>query len=242
MNIIQLPEEIKRGGFLYKLVERTELYAIYSQNDPGGCIKGGFEVFRVCSRVNHGTFAKKDLPQGQEYEYYPSDEEFGSSAWSFTTIEFAKECFEQLKSNSWRAKVYKPATIDLSPAWELSRSACVSRDKNICQSCKKRFSEQRLTAHHIISRSNHGSDDLENLITLCYSCHDEIEYLNLSKSSIIEYKKSQKIKVKPVKIEDDSIKDWHSWVYGSYKNPFMHGRNKEEMEEYKKQLAQEPTT
>ena len=41
-----------------------------------------------------------------------------------------------------------------------------------CQCCGKK--NKRLEVHHIIYRSNNGSDDLENLITLCEDCHTGI--------------------------------------------------------------------
>lgn len=39
--------------------------------------------------------------------------------------------------------------------------------------CKSPFSN--LEAHHIIHRSLGGPNDLNNLITLCHTCHDKIE-------------------------------------------------------------------
>jgi len=41
-----------------------------------------------------------------------------------------------------------------------------------CQYCGKKHT--RLEVHHIVYRSNNGSDDLENLITLCEDCHADI--------------------------------------------------------------------
>lgn len=47
-------------------------------------------------------------------------------------------------------------------------------DKRICQIC----GEQRpraMETHHIIPRRYGGSDDVENLVTLCSSCHQAVE-------------------------------------------------------------------
>ena len=49
------------------------------------------------------------------------------------------------------------------------RSAILHRDNYTCQCCGKK--NCRLEVHHIKFRSNGGTDDEENLITLCADCH-----------------------------------------------------------------------
>lgn len=49
------------------------------------------------------------------------------------------------------------------------RSAILRRDNYICQCCGKK--NCRLEVHHIKFKSNGGTDDEENLITLCEDCH-----------------------------------------------------------------------
>lgn len=49
------------------------------------------------------------------------------------------------------------------------RSAILHRDNYTCQCCGKK--NCRVEAHHIVFRSNGGTDDEENLITLCADCH-----------------------------------------------------------------------
>lgn len=49
------------------------------------------------------------------------------------------------------------------------RSAILHRDNYTCQCCGKK--NCRLEVHHINFRSNGGTDDEENLITLCKECH-----------------------------------------------------------------------
>lgn len=48
------------------------------------------------------------------------------------------------------------------------------RDNHTCQHCKGKSKDKRLHVHHIIFRSNNGSDDALNLITLCKTCHDKL--------------------------------------------------------------------
>ena len=52
------------------------------------------------------------------------------------------------------------------------RNAILHRDNYTCQCCGKK--NCRLEVHHIKFRSNGGTDDEENLITLCEDCHKGI--------------------------------------------------------------------
>ncbi len=52
------------------------------------------------------------------------------------------------------------------------RIAALMRDQYTCQSCGK--TDCRLEVHHITPRRLNGADSILNLITLCSSCHDQI--------------------------------------------------------------------
>ena len=52
------------------------------------------------------------------------------------------------------------------------RAYILHRDNYQCQHCKGHSKEPRLNVHHIVQRSNGGSDRPDNLITLCGKCHD----------------------------------------------------------------------
>jgi 5-methylcytosine-specific restriction endonuclease McrA len=45
------------------------------------------------------------------------------------------------------------------------------RDKGKCQHCGTQC--KLMDVHHIISREQGGSDDMDNLITLCRTCHSK---------------------------------------------------------------------
>ena len=60
-----------------------------------------------------------------------------------------------------------------------SKAACLSRDNYTCQHCKAK--KGTLHAHHIVYRSQGGSDDLDNLITLCEGCHKDLHAGKLKK-------------------------------------------------------------
>ena len=75
--------------------------------------------------------------------------------------------------------------------WVLLRADIIIRDNFTCKMCKRHFKYNLsvLTAHHIISRKNNGSDDPKNLMTLCKHCHDIAELYELDYKQIIDYYK-----------------------------------------------------
>ncbi|MCA1670460.1 MAG: HNH endonuclease [Thermomicrobia bacterium] len=64
--------------------------------------------------------------------------------------------------------VKRPNWYDSRP-WQLLSSTCKQRDGYRCVRCGE--GDAILHAHHVIHRSDGGSDDLDNLITLCVPCH-----------------------------------------------------------------------
>lgn len=58
--------------------------------------------------------------------------------------------------------------------FENTKAMVFNRDNYTCQYCKGKHKDSRLEAHHIIFRSNRGSDEADNLITLCHTCHKKL--------------------------------------------------------------------
>lgn len=66
----------------------------------------------------------------------------------------------------------------------------LSRDGHICQKCKGTKKDKRLHVHHILFRSQGGTNSPDNLITLCKSCHDALHNSeNAAKESLKLQKK-----------------------------------------------------
>ena len=65
-----------------------------------------------------------------------------------------------------------------------TKAYVLTRDGYTCQQCKAKH--VRFEVHHIIFRSNGGSDDANNLITLCKPCHDGVHdgSVNLKKEGV----------------------------------------------------------
>lgn len=55
--------------------------------------------------------------------------------------------------------------------FENTKAMVLNRDNYTCQCCKGRRRDSKLEVHHIIFRSQGGSDEESNLITLCHTCH-----------------------------------------------------------------------
>lgn len=118
----------------------------------------------------------------------------------------------------WRENVYgkdeEQFWIDFVDYEETTklRPLVLKRDRFSCRRCKKRFSEKKLSVHHIIPRERFGPNTLGNLITLCVPCHDFVE-LNIDR-----FPDAMSIELNGSVIDtlrnDDEPKDWHAIVYG----------------------------
>jgi hypothetical protein len=53
-----------------------------------------------------------------------------------------------------------------------TRAYVLTRDGYTCQQWKGKSKDRRLEVHHLLFRSQGGSDEEANLVTLCKSCHD----------------------------------------------------------------------
>ena len=58
--------------------------------------------------------------------------------------------------------------------FENTKAMVFNRDNYTCQYCKGKHKDSKLEAHHIIFRSQGGSDEDSNLITLCHTCHKNL--------------------------------------------------------------------
>lgn len=55
--------------------------------------------------------------------------------------------------------------------FENTKAMVLNRDSYTCQCCKGKHRDSKLEVHHIVFRSQGGSDEESNLITLCHTCH-----------------------------------------------------------------------
>jgi len=56
--------------------------------------------------------------------------------------------------------------------WDVLRATVLTRDKHLCQNCKRNnLISPAKTVDHIIAKANGGTDDMSNLESLCWPCH-----------------------------------------------------------------------
>lgn len=60
--------------------------------------------------------------------------------------------------------------IAAGSSWDITRKAIFARDKYTCQSCGRK---DNLTVDHIVQLSHGGTNNPENLQTLCKYCHEK---------------------------------------------------------------------
>ena len=121
----------------------------------------------------------------------------------------------------WKKEVYKPreGREMRNVKWFRLRRRVLKRDHYQCKMCKRVFDEGTLVLqpHHIKPRSEGGTNNMGNLISLCGKpCHDIAEEEQLTKKEILYYKDTQReIRVK----EQANSKEWRKWVYGGLAKP-----------------------
>jgi len=132
-----------------------------------------------------------------------------------------------MRISEWREDVYGVKATERFPEnWEFLRASAIARDRSTCMRCDKQYKRIRhLSVHHLIPRSEGGADCLENLITLCHSCHNYIELTDIrTKAGIMgsynePNRKIKYAKEKPLKDREDTFErpEWHKYVYGGAK-------------------------
>lgn len=64
--------------------------------------------------------------------------------------------------------------------FENTKAMVLNRDNYTCQNCKGKHKDSKLEVHHIVFRSQGGSDEESNLITLCHTCHKDLHSEKIS--------------------------------------------------------------
>lgn len=65
--------------------------------------------------------------------------------------------------------------------WRWQRNTALRRDNYTCQDCGRKRDSAHLAVHHLVPYRISESNSLENLVTLCQSCHMKREYQGLSR-------------------------------------------------------------
>ena len=128
---------------------------------------------RFLNRINS---TKKDrLPPSVQHKVqsHVDEIEFCKKILPISKIVLEVSQFDtQLMEKPWLQKYKWAYQKGVNYGFANARAHALDRDNYTCQCCGKKH--VRLEVHHIIFRSQGGSDELENLITLCEKCHSAI--------------------------------------------------------------------
>ena len=126
--------------------------------------------------LNRANSTKKDrLPPSvkSKVQSHVDEIEFCKKILPVSEIVFETGKFDtQLMEKPWLQKYKWAYQKGVNYGFANARAHALDRDNYTCQCCGKKH--VRLEVHHIIFRSLGGSDELDNLITLCEKCHAAI--------------------------------------------------------------------
>lgn len=86
-------------------------------------------------------------------------------------IEVAKFDIQKIKNPNIKGKQYQEGE---QLGFENVKVYVRHRDNHTCQHCKGKTKDPILEIHHLVPKSQGGSDRPDNLITLCKTCHDKV--------------------------------------------------------------------
>lgn len=80
------------------------------------------------------------------------------------------KCAQKVFSNFWHEiSVGDDNHFYTRTFWKKLRSLILERDGHRCRECGAK--DEKMNVHHVQERRNNGTDDKENLTTLCVPCH-----------------------------------------------------------------------
>jgi len=91
--------------------------------------------------------------------------------WVIKNLEYVKEC----RKKDWlknKQTIYSRGKNPNSHKKKGKKNLFAKKIRRLCPRCKERPAK---SSHHIIPRQFKGNDSKENLILLCYECHNKIE-------------------------------------------------------------------
>ena len=123
--------------------------------------------------LNRANSIKKDrLPPSVRYKVqaHVDEIEFCKKILPVSDLVFETGKFDtQLMEKPWLQQFKWAYQKGVNYGFANARAHALDRDNYTCQCCGKKH--VRLEVHHIVFRSQCGSDELDNLITLCEKCH-----------------------------------------------------------------------
>lgn len=171
-DIVYMSEVIVRNDITDKMAQRAK----YRRNRRNR--KTRYRKARWCNRKNSIRTDRFSPTMTSKLHSHVKEIEYVKSILPITKMVFETGQFDthlMKNSNLASPKVkhwgYQKGT---NYGFENTKAMVLNRDNYICQHCKGKHKDSKLEVHHIIFRSQGGSDEESNLITLCHTCHKNL--------------------------------------------------------------------
>ncbi len=89
------------------------------------------------------------------------------------------------------------------------------RDRHTCKACNK--TTEKMHVHHVVWRTNKGSDLPENLLTLCEKCHSKVHKNKKFNDEIVELFEGVKKQFVHSTILNSIMPKFYSWLEANFK-------------------------
>lgn len=180
-DIIYLSEVILRNDITFKMTRRKE-YRRKKRNR-----KTRYRKARWLNRKNSIKKDKMNPTMVSKFHSHEKEIEYIKSILPIIKLIIETGQFDThlMKNPSIKPWGYQKSS---NYGFENTKAMILNRDNYTCQYCKGKHKNSKLEVHHIIYRSNGGSNKESNLITLCHTCHQNVH------SGKINLKVSGKIK------------------------------------------------
>ena len=171
-DIVYMSEVVVRNDITNKMTQRAK----YRRNRRNRKTR-----YRKARWLNRANSIKKDRfssTMQSKLHSHVKEIEYVKSILPITTMVFETGQFDMhvMKNPSLaNPKVkhwgYQKGT---NYGFENIKAMVLNRDNYTCQCCKGKHRDSKLEVHHIVFRSQGGSDEESNLITLCHTCHKNL--------------------------------------------------------------------
>ena len=171
-NIIYMSKVVVRNDITDKMVQRAK----YRRNRRNRKTR-----YRKEKWLNRSNSIKKDRfspTMISKFHSHTKEIEFIKSILPITQLVLETAQFDtHLMKNP---SLYNPKVKHwgyqkgINYGFENTKAMVLNRDNYTCQCCKGKHKDSKLEVHHIVFRSQGGSDEESNLITLCHTCHKDL--------------------------------------------------------------------
>lgn len=168
-NIIYMSEVTVRNDIADKMKQRSK----YRRNRRNR--KTRYRKPRWLNRKNSIKKGRFSPTMRSKLHSHVKEIEYICSILPITDMTFETEQFDPhlMKNPKLADPEVRPWGYQKGPNYGFgnTKAMVLARDDYTCQCCKGKHKDKKLEVHHIVFRSQGGSDDESNLITLCHTCH-----------------------------------------------------------------------